>query len=355
MTDFPFRAMPALAVIPRRLAKRVPLRISRGVRTHSEAIQLRWSEDGVEGWGEAVPFSVGGHGETVEDILADFEAHTWLRETSAWDRQAIDRRLFEAGASSAFRAAVSQAVWDWTGKRLGCPVWRLLGLTPDPRPFVSATIGISSPDEAVRRVRQWQDVGEIRFFKMKLGSPEGVAADRAMFSAVHEYLGPDYRISVDANGGWLLRDAIEMSSWLQERGVDHLEQPLARGREDELPALRAAAALPVFVDESCCSAADLLRIAGAIGGINIKLMKCGGIDEALRLIALARAHGLKILLGCYSNTTLGNTAAAALGGLVDYLDLDSHLNVESDPFVGVALEGGRLHLPPLPGFGVSYA
>ncbi|MFM9030754.1 MAG: enolase C-terminal domain-like protein, partial [Opitutaceae bacterium] len=116
----------------------------------------------------------------------------------------------------------------------------------------------------------------------------------------------------------------------------------------------AASPLPILVDESCRTAADIPRLAGAVAGINIKLMKCGGLDGALRLVHAARAHGMKILVGCYGSTALGNTCAATLGPLVDYLDLDSHLNLSTDPFSGATLRAGRLQLPSLSGFGLIH-
>ena len=161
-------------------------------------------------------------------------------------------------------------------------------------------------------------------------------------------------MSVDANGGWALETAITMAAWLSDRGVDHLEQPLPRGQEADLATLRATMTIPLIVDESCRTAEELVRIADRVDGINIKLMKCGGLDGALRLVHTARAHGLKILLGCYGNSALANTAAAQIAGLVDYLDLDSHLNLEDDAFHGAELDAGRLRLSAQPGLGVSH-
>ena len=259
-----------------------------------------------------------------------------------------------AGAPSGLIAAVNLALYDWLGKRLGQPVWRLLGLPALEEPLTSVTVGIAAPEAAAQRVRLWLESGDVRAFKVKLGSKAGAEADRAMFAAVLAAIPAGMRVSVDANGGWSLATAIEMAAWLAERGVDHLEQPLPRGQEKDLAALRATMKLPLMVDESCRTADELVRIAGSIDGINIKLMKCGGLDGALQLVHTARAHGLKILVGCYGNSALANTAAAQLGGLVDYLDLDSHLNLEDDVFQGAALIAGRLRLSFQPGFGVSH-
>ena len=335
--------------------KRVPLTISRGTSTHTTVLWLRWTEDGVEGWGEAVPFTIDEHPQTLDVLKAALEAQRgWLEQATAWERTEIDRRLRTAGAPSALIAAVNLALYDWLGKRLGQPVWRLLGLPATEGPLTSVTIGIATPEAAVERVRLWRESGDVRAFKVKLGSKAGAEADRAMFSAVLGAIPAGTRVSVDANGGWSLATAIEMAAWLAERGVDHLEQPLPRGQEADLGALRATMKIPLIVDESCRTAEELTRLAGSVDGINIKLMKCGGLDGALRLVHTARAHGLKILVGCYGNSALANTAAAQLGGMVDYLDLDSHLNLADDAFRGAELVAGRLRLPTEPGFGVSH-
>ncbi len=335
------------------LKKLVPLTISRGTKTHSTVFWLRWTEEGVEGWGEMGPLAIDARPQTEEVLQAAFAAAKgWLDGASAWDRLAIERRLLAEDAPSALVAGVNLALYDWLGKRLGQPVWRLLGLSAEPGPLTSVTIGIAAPAAAAERARQWLAVGDVRAFKIKLGAPAGAAADRAMFEAVQAVLPAGARVSVDANGGWDLATARAMAPWLAERGVDHLEQPLARGREAELGALHDGCPLPVIVDESCRTSDELARLAGVVDGVNIKLMKCGGLDGALRLVATARAHGLKILLGCYGHTALANTAAAQLGGLADYLDLDSHLNLADDPFRGAELHEGRLRLGAGPGFGV---
>lgn len=346
---------PMLAVSRHLLKKRVPLTISRGTLTHSSVFWLRWTDEGVEGWGEMVPFSIDERPQTVEVLAAALEVHReWLSRASAWERVAIERRLREEGAPSALIAGVNLALYDWLGKRTGQPVWRLLGLSAEAGPPTSVTIGIAPPEAAAQRVRQWLELGDFQAFKIKLGSPAGADADRAMFEAVRAAVPEGARLSVDANGGWSLATALAMSSWLAGRGVDHLEQPLPRGREADLPALHAASPLPLLVDESCRSSEELARLVGSIDGINLKLMKCGGLDGALRLIATARAHGLRILIGCYGNSALANMAAAQLGGLVDYLDLDSHLNLADDPFRGATLRAGRLHLASTPGFGITH-
>lgn len=347
--------MSALTFKLLRLEKTVPLTISRGTSTHSDVFWLRWEEAGVEGWGEAVPFAIDDRPQSIAEIVSAFEAHgAWLRTMSAWDRHEIERRLWTSNAPSAFIAAVNQALYDWLGKRLSQPVSRLWGLDGSRGALTFATVGISSPEDAVRRVERWRGTHDVRAFKVKLGSPAGIDADKAMFAAVREAVPLGFRMSIDANGGWTPAGARLMAEWLATQGVDHLEQPLARGRERELAAVQADSPLPIFVDESCRTAADLPLLAGSVAGINIKLMKCGGLDGALRLLHAARAHGMRVLVGCYGSSALGNCCALTLAPLVDYIDLDSHLNLKNDPFTGWTMQDGLLAAPALPGFGISH-
>ncbi|MBL9167339.1 MAG: dipeptide epimerase [Verrucomicrobiales bacterium] len=337
------------------LKKRVPLTITRGTRAESRLLWVRVCSEGIEGWGEAGEFSVG----PLRQDLAELETQaqrvaSMLAKEDPFDRAAMEHVMLRAQVPSALRAAVDQALWDWSGKRLGQPVWRLLGLSSSGAVPTSVTIGICAPEVAQQRVHEWQLAGEVQAFKVKLGSPLGLEADRAMFQAIRSLLPDGFHISVDANGGWDPAQAIEMSRWLADRGVDHLEQPLARGREKEMVEVCGKSALPILLDESCFTSADIPDLAEICHGINIKLYKCGGVSEALRMIAVARAHDLKVMLGCYGNSALGNTAAAHLGTLVDYLDLDSHLNLVDDPFQGASWIGGHLQLSSLPGFGVSH-
>jgi L-alanine-DL-glutamate epimerase-like enolase superfamily enzyme len=173
-----------------------------------------------------------------------------------------------------------------------------------------------------------------------------------MFSAL-QASAPNLDWMVDANGGWDLPSAITMLGWLAERNVEYVEQPLAKGQEALLPSLREQSHLPIFLDESCWTSKDIPLLADRADGINVKLLKAGGLSEALRMIHTARAHGLQVMFGCYSDSSLLNSAAAQLGPLADWLDLDSHLNLQDDPFVGVRVEAGRLWLGDRPGLGVT--
>jgi muconate cycloisomerase len=174
-----------------------------------------------------------------------------------------------------------------------------------------------------------------------------------MLSDVREAAPSSVVLRVDANGGWNLDDARRMIAWLADRNVEFVEQPLALGQEEDLPALYENSPLPIFADESCRVSADIPRLADRVHGINLKLMKSGGIREGLRAIHTARACGLKVMMGCMSESSLAIAASAHISAFADYLDLDSHLNLNPDPCAGLTIEDGRVLPGPLPGLGIS--
>jgi muconate cycloisomerase len=266
--------------------------------------------------------------------------------------QRIETHLERAGGGIAARAGLDLALHDWLGKRCGMPLYRLLGADLRAIAPTSVTIGIQAPERACLRAGELIREGA-RVLKIKLGGGEGLRADRAMFDAVRSAAPPDVRLRVDANGGWTLRDAREMIPWLADRGVEYVEQPLPRGSEGDMPALHKEATIPLFADESCRVASDIPALADRVHGVNLKLMKAGGIREGLRLIHTARAHGLMVMLGCMSESSLAIAASVHLSPLADYLDLDSHLNLVSDPCCGLRWESGCVTPSNRPGLGVS--
>lgn len=335
--------------------KRYALTISRGTYSEAALAWVRIEEEGIEGWGEACPFSLGDDcHQSLDDILMGLDvAKGILRRHSPWERQQIEAQLLQAGIPSAARAAVDMALHDWMGKRLEKPLWQLWGLDRSRIPSTTLTIGISTPQAARQRALAWMEQTQARAFKIKLGSDLGLRADQNMLIAVQEVIPLGSLITVDANGAWTVEQSLSMSNWLAGQGVSYLEQPLERGQEAKLITLWHESKLPIFVDESCCDSRDIPALADRVHGINIKLMKCGGLSEAWRMIHTAKSYGLQVMLGCYSNTALGNTAAAHLAPLADYLDLDSHLNLVEDPFVGAVLQEGRLIPTDRPGLGVE--
>lgn len=336
--------------------KKFALQISRGTTAASTNVLLRVEQSGIEGWGEASPFSIDRNPvkDTTSLLLELKPILLELEQFHPLERQEIHAKLQQHQASSNLRAAVDMALYDWLGKKVGLPLWQIWGLNCDRLVPISVTIGISSPEAAIARLKNWQNTLEVKMLKLKLGSPAGTAADRLMVETVRQAV-PQIRITVDANGGWSFEDAVSMSQWLADRGVEYIEQPLPVTLDHQLTDLSQVSPLPIFVDESCFTSKDILRLADSVAGINLKIMKTGGLTEAMRAIQVAQACGLKLMFGCYSDSTLANTAMAQLAPYADYLDLDSHLNLTDDPFVGATIKSGRLVPNCKPGLGVSYA
>ncbi len=335
---------------PYTVHKRFVLTISRGTSSQNQNLAVEIVADGIAGWGEAVPFTIGSQVQSIDQITAALqEISPRLANYHPHQRQEIDSLI--ANLPSAARAGIDLALHDWLGKSVGLPLWKLWGLDLMKIVPTSVTVGINTPAGARNRIRGWLEVCDGRFLKIKLGNRDGIGADRAMMLAVKDEM-PQSKLTVDANGGWNLEDAIEMSHWLADLGVEYLEQPLAQGDEERLSKLKQESPLPIFADESCFTSRDIPGLVDRVDGINIKLMKAGGLSEAIRMIHTARAHGLQVMFGCYSDTVLANTAAAQLSPLADYLDLDSHLNLVDDPFVGAELVDGRLVPSDRAGLGV---
>ncbi len=333
--------------------KRFPLTISRGTTAQTTNVWVRISHDEIEGWGEASPFGVGNHRQSTDTIKDALEQVVPLLQAfNPLQRQQIEQVLTQNQVPSAVKAALDMAMHDWLGKRVGLPLWQIWGLDRNQIVPTSVTIGINSPEGARARARDWLQFTDVRLFKVKLGSPDGIDADKKMLLAVRKEA-PLLEFFVDANGGWSLEDAIAMCNWLAELGIKYVEQPLPRGQEKSLAKLKEHSPLPIFVDESCFTSSDIPHLANYVDGINIKLMKSGGLTEAMRMVHTARAYGLQVMFGCYSDSSLANTAALQLAPLADYLDLDSHLNLIDDPFMGALLKEGRVLPNDLPGLGVS--
>lgn len=339
------------------LTKRHPLTISRGTIWGSTNVVLTVVHDGFSGTGEMAPSDV--TGDTAESAEAALASWAEALEDLAPDQfEAIDAALRAIGAPhrGAVRAALDMACHDWWGRSLDQPVWRLLGLDLTKVPPTSVTIGINPPDVVRQVVPEILNRTRAHYLKVKLGQPAGLDADKEMFAAAQEAaLGsghsPQWR--VDANGGWDVPSAQMMIEWLAERGVIEVEQPLAQGNEDGLPFVYRTTTIPIFADESVRVASDVADLADRVHGVNLKLMKCGGIREGLRIIHTARAHGLKVMIGCMGESSLAISAGAQLAPLVDAVDLDSHLNLLDDPFVGASYAHGRVVPNGLPGLGVA--
>lgn len=324
-----------------------PFRISRGTQEQARSLLVSVEHDGITGIGEAAPDSSGFYGESVETMLAALPRLTntlgddpRLREEAL---ASMDRALHHG--HGALKSALDMALWDYTGKRLGVPVYRLLGIDPARAPVSSFTIGIDVPERmaaVAANASQWS------VLKLKVGTPNDIETLRAVRGATNATL------RVDANAAWTPREALARIEALVPFGVEFIEQPVAAHDLEGLRFVRERSPLPIFADESCVTLTDVAKVADCADGINIKLAKCGGITNALKLIAAARAHSLSIMLGCMVSSSVAITAAAQLSPLVDYADLDGAALLAADPFAGITFgPGGKLLLPDAPGLGVE--
>ena len=310
--------------------------ISRGLMTESENLFVFASDGTHTGIGELSPAT--GSAWTAargQGQLEEFAARGL--SDSIHDNYASMR---EANIDPPAMAALDIALWDLLAKRAGMPLYRMLGL-PKTKVPTSVTIGINPPEVTRERVPDILRRTGAKCLKIKLGSPEGRDHDKEHFLAAADAAAPFHpSLRVDANGGWNVDEAIAMNHWLAERGVEYVEQPLAEGQEADLPHVFNNRPLPIFVDESIRFSQSVPKVADRVDGINLKLMKCGGPTEALRIVATARAHGLKTMIGCMSESSVAIAAGAAIGALFDYIDLDSHLNLEPDPATGAPIIDG---------------
>ena len=327
------------SIVTLRLAERFG--IARGSRTEQRVVSVEVEADGVIGRGEAAPIYY--RGETAESALAFLE-----RVEPPDDPFALEAALVGgADDDAAGRCALDGALHDWVGRKLGVPVWRLLGLSREATPVTSYTIGIDSLEGTRGRARRAR---EFRALKVKVGGAE----DLVRLEAVRAETGAPMR--VDANEGWTLESARELLPALVELGVELVEQPFPAADLESFRALRETQPRPpVIVDEGCHDLRDVAAAAEYADGINIKLAKSGGLREAVRMVHAARALGLSVMLGCMIESQLGIAPAAQIASLADWVDLDGHLLLADEPFTGLELVDGRVLPADAPGLGVEPA
>lgn len=325
---------------PITLHLRNPFRLSYGV---SETRRVYWLRlEGDAGWGEAaIPPYYG-----VDPAAMEAYWQQKSSEPAALPETPGEIAAFVGAGPAPARAALDLALHDRLARRAGLPLHRLLDL-PAPRPLVTSfTIAIDSPDEMARMALQ---VAAFPVIKMKLG---GEGDDEARIAAVRAAR-PDARLRVDANAGWDFDTARAYLRRLERYNLELVEQPLARDRHEEMGALQKETRLPIVADESVQTLEDVERLARAgVAGINLKLMKVGGLAPALEILRRAQSAGLRVMLGCMIETSIGATAAAHLSGLAEWADLDSPMLVNDDPFDGLGYgPAGELLLPDRPGIG----
>lgn len=320
-----------------------PFRVSYGVSDTRQAFWLRLADDA--GWGEAAipPY----YNISDEAMTAFWTAAAQRSDPFPDDPADIAAWVGEEGSAPA-RCALDLALHDRIGRLRNLPLYQLLNL-PKPKPLATAfTIGIHSPEAMAQQAAQ---VASYPILKLKLGGGD----DEACVAAVRAAR-PDAEICVDVNGGWAVAEAAKQAQTLLRYNLSFIEQPVAKDEIEAMGQVQAAVNVPVVADESVQTADDVQRLAAVgVQGINLKLMKLGGLTPTLRLVEQAQALGLHIMLGCMVETSLGVTAMAHLAGIAEWLDLDAPLLIANDPFDGLHYEKqAGLHIPNRPGIGVVY-
>jgi L-alanine-DL-glutamate epimerase-like enolase superfamily enzyme len=319
---------------------RNPFRVSYGVSETRQAFWVRLAGD--EGWGE---------GTIPPYYRVDPSAMTGCWDAAAKKTERLPDRVEEIegwipeGPAPA-RSAIDLALWDRIGKKRGEPLWNVLGLPKPPGLVTSFTIGIETPGEMARMAREIPDYSII---KIKLGSDDDEGRVRAIREAR-----PDAKLRVDANAGWTVDQAIHHLGWLEKYDIELIEQPLAREQLKEMGEVQRRTSIPVVADESVQTMEDIEQLGAAgVAGINLKLMKVGGLSPGIRILKRARELKMKVMLGCMSETSIGTTAMAHLAGAADWVDLDAPLLISNDPFDGVRFDkNARISVPAdRPGIG----
>jgi L-alanine-DL-glutamate epimerase-like enolase superfamily enzyme len=321
-----------------------PFVIARGGYAHHRNVIVRITDDdGLEGFGEAAPNRF--YGESVATVMAALGQFKPLLERSdPFALESIESQLNRTlrGNASA-KSAVSSALHDLLGKRVGMPIHRLWGLDAAAAAQSSFTIAIAENDELEERVKE---AAQYPILKIKLGTERDMEIVRIIRGAA-----PDKRLRVDANAAWTPKHAVRMSDFLLDQGVEMLEQPVAANDIEGLRFVRKRAKLPIFADESCLVSTDIPKLAGAVDGINIKLAKCGSMREALRMVHTARSLDMQVMAGCMIESSLGISAISQIAPLLDSADFDGAALLSSDPFRGTTIANGSIKLSTAPGLG----
>lgn len=313
-------------------------------RTTTPDVQVEIEYDGVIGYGEASmpPYL----GQTVDSVmgflkkvdLEQFDDPFRLEDILAY----VDGLT---PGDTAAKAAIDIALHDLVGKLLGASWYRIWGLDKAKAPSTTFTIGIDTPE--VVREKTLEVAGQFNILKVKLGREN----DKQMIETIRSV--SDLPIAVDANQGWTDKKyALDMIQWLKEKGIVMIEQPMPKTQLDDIAWVTQHSPLPVFADESLQRLSDVPRLKGAFTGINIKLMKCTGMREAWKMVTLARALGMKVMVGCMTETSCAVSAAAQFSPAVDFADLDGNLLIANDRFKGMEVVKGKITLNDLPGIGV---
>ncbi len=328
-----------LTCYPYQLQFKHPFKIAHGLRTHTPVVFVKLEHDGCKAWGEAtLPPYLPETQQTVVAFLQLFSAGLQGAEPESWAAKLEET----AGGNYAARAALDMALWQLQAQLQQTPLTTLLGVSPQQFPLCTYTIGVSDPYGMQQKIEEAMAAG-FALFKLKLNG-ENDALKVEQFRSLSTL-----PFAVDMNQGWANRvEVVEfINTTLQQHGCLLVEQPLHKDALGLMKQVKTQAQLPLYADESCQTLEDVERMRDCFDGINVKLMKCGGLTNALRMIRRARELGLKVLVGCMSESSVGCSAAAALTPLADYADLDGPYLIANDPFTGMKVEEGRIKLHPL--------
>jgi L-Ala-D/L-Glu epimerase len=312
---------------------------------YRDTLHVAYSHDGITGRGEGAPIvryheDVAGALKAVESIRGQL-----LKGDPMQFAKVMSQAFQRVPGNWAGKAAVDIALMDWVGQKLGVPLYAHFGLDPADAPVTTFSIGIDTPEITKQKTRE---ADAFPVLKIKVG----LATDEATIEAVRAVTSKPLR--VDANEGWKSKEeAVRKINWLEKQGVEFMEQPMPAEMIEETRWVRSRVHIPIIADESCQRASDIPKLKDAFDGVNIKLDKSGGMLEAFRMIQVAKALGMKTMLGCMISSSATVTAAAHLSPLVDYADLDGNLLIANDPFEGVKVEKGKLILPKGPGLGLK--
>lgn len=306
-------------------------------------VEIRYGD--YVGYGEAsLPQYLGQTQETVSRFLDKVDLEQFTDPFQMEDILSYVDSLSPQDSSA--KAAVDIALHDLVGKILGRPWYQIWGLNPLQTPNTTFTIGIDTAD--VVRQKTLEAADRFRILKVKVGLDN----DKEMIETIRSVT--DLPIAVDANQGWKDRqEALDMIHFLKEHGVVMVEQPMAKDRLDDIAWITERSPLPIYADESVQGVKDVLPLKGAFNGINIKLMKCGGMRNAMKMVNLAQAMDMKVMLGCMTETSCAVSAAAQLSPLADFADLDGNLLITNDLFDGMKVVEGKITLQERPGIGLE--
>ena len=312
---------------------------------YRDTIQVRLTSDGVVGVGEGAPI-VRYHENAEEGKKAIDGIVPFLEGVVPWHFEKVMSEVSrQVQGQFAARAALDVALMDWVGKKLNAPLYRMLGLDPADTPITTFSIGIDTPETTRQKVLEAE---AFPVLKIKVG----LNTDEATIAAVRSVTKKPLR--VDANEGWKDKEeAVRKINWLETQGVEFVEQPMPADMIEETRWVRSRVHLPIIADEAIVNASGIPKLVDAYDGVNVKLDKCGGIQQALRMLYVAKSLGMRTMLGCMVSSSVSVTAAAHLSPLVDYADLDGNLLVANDPYLGVTVRQGKLILPGEPGLGVK--